>query len=110
MLDFGVVALDSDGVILRYNSYEARLARLDRNQVLGRNFFREVAPCTRGDAFEGRFRQLVSTIDRARSTQFEFLFDFRFGAQQVRVEIISILGENRYYLLINRGAVLPAAT
>lgn len=105
LLDFGVTAVDADGVILRYNSYEARLARLDRNQVLGRNFFREIAPCTQCAAFEGRFRQVVATGNRVK---FEFLFDFRFGAQEVTVEIVSIPGENRYYLLINRRSVLPA--
>lgn len=104
-IDFGVVALDADGVVLRYNLYESRLARLDRNQVLGRNFFTDVAPCTRCEEFEGRFRHVVATGDRV---QFEFLFDFRFGAQKVAVEIISIPGGDRYYLLINRRAILPA--
>jgi photoactive yellow protein len=107
-LDFGVIAVDADGIILRYNLYEARLARLDRNQVLGRSFFHDVAPCTRGEAFEGRFRQLVSAGDHAPPQQFEYLFDFKFGAQKVQVEIVSIAGEARYYLLINRSAVLPA--
>ena len=36
-LDVGVVGLDEQGTILRYNLYESRLARLDRNQVLGKN-------------------------------------------------------------------------
>ena len=59
-LPFGVIALDRDGFVLRYNLYESRLARLDRNQVVGRNFFDEIAPCTRNEAFQGRFRALVA--------------------------------------------------
>jgi photoactive yellow protein len=39
-LPFGVIALDDEGTILRYNLYEAQFARLDRNQVLGRDFFK----------------------------------------------------------------------
>ena len=32
-LGFGVIALDAHGTVLRYNQYESRLARLDRNQL-----------------------------------------------------------------------------
>ena len=45
-LPFGVICLDPDGKVLRYNLAESRLARLDRAQVLGKNFFRRIAPCT----------------------------------------------------------------
>ena len=58
-LPFGVICVDRTGRILRYNLAESRLARLDRRQVLGRNFFRTVAPCTQTPAFEGRFRLFV---------------------------------------------------
>ena len=59
-LAFGVIALDEEGTVLRYNLYESRLARLDRNQVVGRNFFDDVAPCTRIEAFQGRFRAFAA--------------------------------------------------
>ena len=101
-LDVGVVGLDEDGTILRYNLYESRLARLDRNQVIGRNFFVDVAPCTRTDAFEGRFRRLVGSADERSSDRFPYLFDFRFGAQEVIVEIIRVPTAPRLYLLIRR--------
>lgn len=109
-LPFGVIGLDPDGVILRYNLYESRLARLDRNQVVGRNFFLEVARCTRTDAFEGRFRDFVAAGGRARDgvsrfERFEFVFDFRFGAQEVSIDIARAPGTERYYLLINRRSV-----
>ena len=109
-LPFGVIGLDPDGVILRYNLYESRLARLDRNQVVGRNFFLEGARCTRTDAFEGRFRDFVAAGGRARDgvsrfERFEFVFDFRFGAQEVSIDIAHAPGTERYYLLINRRGV-----
>lgn len=107
-LPFGVVALDVEGVILRYNLYESRLARLDRNQVLGRNFFDDVAPCTKNEAFEGRFRKGVESGLAGSLTRFPFLFDFRFGAQDVEIEIVRPAAALRYYLLINRRRVGPA--
>jgi photoactive yellow protein len=103
-LDFGVICLDEEGTILRYNLYESRFARLDRNQVLGRNFFHEVARCTANAAFEGRFRALVAAAG-SRVERFDFVFDFKFGAQHVSVEIVSALAAPRFYLLINRTAV-----
>jgi photoactive yellow protein len=106
-LDFGVIALDEDGIVLRYNLYEARMARLDRNQVLGRNFFHDVAPCTRSEAFQGRFRRAVVAGEAVEPEGFEFCFDFAFGAQKVFIEIVRIAGAQRYYLLINRRALLP---
>lgn len=118
-LPFGVIGLDPDGVILRYNLYESRLARLDRNQVVGKNFFLQIAPCTRNEQFEGRFRAFVAAGGVARdgsaTERFAFVFDFRFGAQDVAVDIVRAGTSDRYYLLINRRSVaaprpgIPAA-
>lgn len=104
-LPFGVVCLDADGTILRYNLAESRLARLDRNQVVGKKFFAQVAPCTRGPEFEGRFREFAGAGERTDVLRFDFLFDFKFGAQEVSVEIVRARGVARFYLLINRRKV-----
>lgn len=103
-LGFGVIALDAEGTVLRYNQYESRLARLDRNQVLGRSFFEEVAPCTKTADFEGRFRRFVAG-GATRSERFDYIFDFKFGAQNVTVELVRPSALERYYLLINRTRV-----
>jgi photoactive yellow protein len=102
---FGVIGLDDEGTILRYNLYESRFARLDRNQVIGRNFFSEVARCTQNDAFEGRFRKVVAAANDSYTERFNYLFDFKFGAQEVSVDIVKAPGVDRYYLLINRSKV-----
>ena len=101
-LPFGVIGLDEEGTILRYNLYESRFARLDRNQVVGRNFFAEVAHCTRNEAFQGRFLALVGAGEEAETVRFAFLFDFAFGAQHVLVEMVRARGARRFYLLVNR--------
>lgn len=106
-LPFGVIALDDEGTVLRYNLYESRLARLDRNQVVGRNFFQEIAPCTRSEDFQGRFRTLVAAGADAKVQRFEFVFDFKFGAQNVTIELLRAPNAPRYYLLINRTRVAP---
>lgn len=45
-LPLGVMLLQRDGTILRYNATESRFSGLLEAEVLGRNFFTEVAPCT----------------------------------------------------------------
>jgi photoactive yellow protein len=45
-LPVGVVVLDEDGRVVRYNAYEEALAGRQASAVLGRRFFQEVAPCT----------------------------------------------------------------
>lgn len=106
-LPFGVIGLDEEGIVLRYNLYESRLARLDRNQVVGRHFFEEIAPCTRGEAFQARYRAFVASAEQARSERFDFVFDFAFGAQDVSIELVRAAKAPRFYLLINRRRIAP---
>lgn len=106
-LPFGVVCLDAEGTILRYNLAEARLARLDRNSVVGRDFFEEIAPCTATDAFQGEFERFVEGAHAALVHRFSYLFDFKFGAQEVDVELVASPDRQRFYLLINRRSFLP---
>ena len=102
-LSFGVICIDGEGTILRYNLAEARLARLDRTTVIGRGFFDEVAPCTDTPEFRGRFERFVAG-EGAAVQSFNYLFDFKFGAQRVRIEMVRICDLDRFYLLVNRDA------
>lgn len=106
-LPFGVIALDEEGTVLRYNLSESRLARLDRNQVVGRNFFADVAYCTRTEAFEGRFRTFTAQAAEGQMDRFDFVFNFKFGAQSVVIELIRPAEARRWYLLVNRISVAP---
>ncbi|MEY3213309.1 MAG: hypothetical protein RIT28_3790, partial [Pseudomonadota bacterium] len=83
-LPYGAILLDEGGRILSYNDTESRMARLPIEAVLGRNFFTEVAPCTRVKEFEGRFRALASG-QGLPVVSFDFVFPFPFGAQRVAV-------------------------
>ncbi len=100
-LAFGVICLDAEGTILRYNAAEARMARLDRANVVGVSFFGLIAPCTDTPEFHGRFDDFVAGRTDAPVVRFEYVFDFKFGAQDVGVELTAG-AEGRYYILINR--------
>lgn len=103
-LPFGYIALSPDGTIRKYNRYEADLARKDPKEVLGKNFFREVAPCTQVREFEGRFRSFVDQEDgEATSTlSFDFEFTFRHGSQRVRIGFVRSPLDREVIVTVNR--------
>jgi photoactive yellow protein len=106
-LPFGVICVGLDGTILRYNIAEARLARLDRALVLGKKFFSQVAPCTAVPEFQGRFEAFLQASRETVVQRFQFLFDFKFGAQLVTIEMVRSRLGDRAYFLVNRDQILP---
>ncbi len=100
-LPFGLIAVNFDGTIEQYNSYESRMARLPKERVIGRNFFRDVAPCTAVQAFQGRFDRFVAEGgDGALS--FEFVFKFPFGVQHVNITFLRSSKNRQIKILVNR--------
>jgi photoactive yellow protein len=85
-LPFGTIQLDANGIILKYNETEAKLARLDAKSQIGRNFFTEVAPCTRVREFYGRFQTGVAQQKFLET--FTFIFNFAHGPSEVRITMM----------------------
>jgi len=84
-LPFGAIQLQPDGVILQFNEYEANLSNRRAPETLGRNFFRDVAPCTNVREFHGRF---VEGIERGEmNVAFNFRFQFEQSPRDVRVTL-----------------------
>lgn len=73
-LPFGMIELDTSGRILRFNKTEADLARIEQKRQLGRNFFEEVAPCTKVKDFHGRFLEGVRKQELYETFGFQFAF------------------------------------
>ena len=86
-LPFGAIKLDTKGRILKYNLYESKLAERGQQEVIGKNFFTEVAPCTNVQEFAGRYRQGMSEGNLDTTFPYRFLFPKRV----VDVEITLIL-------------------
>jgi photoactive yellow protein len=100
-LPFGLIAVSADGTIEQYNAYESKLARLPKERVIGRNFFRDVAPCTAVRDFQGRFERFVSEGgDGAES--FDFVFLFPFGRQRVNITFLRSTKSRGVKILVNR--------
>jgi photoactive yellow protein len=99
-LPIGVIELDQAGVVLSFNAHQAQRRGLRRVHVVGQRFFEDVAPCTQGPAFQGRFDALVASGE-ARSERFEFIFRFATGDLLVKVAMASDPSRARVVLLIN---------
>lgn len=104
-LAFGAIELDRQGRILRYNAAEAEISGRQQDGMVGRDFFADVAPCTRGEAFEGRFRAGVEA--GALDVQFTYVLDHQMAPTEVRVRMHRAPGKDTYWVLIKR-VVVPA--
>jgi photoactive yellow protein len=85
-LPVGMVQLDAQGRVLKYNRTESELARMAAADVVGRGFFDEVAPCTRVREFHGQFLDGVA----ARRLHVVFPYQFRFRDGRRKDVIVSM--------------------
>jgi photoactive yellow protein len=85
-LPFGAIQLDLNGTVLLYNKTEERISGRKREDVVGRNFFVDIAPCTRVRRFYGAFQ---TGIERKQLNEvFDFTFRFPEGTREVRIRMI----------------------
>jgi photoactive yellow protein len=74
-LPYGVILLNAEGTVTGYNEKEAALSGLDPQRVIGKNFFNQIAPCTRVKQFAGELERLRYEGVNAKS-EIRFLFQF----------------------------------
>jgi photoactive yellow protein len=84
-LPLGAIRLDKDGKILSYNQTEAHLAGRKKENVVGKSFFTEVAPCTNVQDFAGKFREGVQK--GSLHTVFPYVFDYEMEPRHVWVTL-----------------------
>ncbi|HEX6160995.1 MAG TPA: PAS domain-containing protein [Thermoanaerobaculia bacterium] len=85
-LPFGAIQLDPNGFVLAYNHTEELISGRKREDVVGKNFFTDVAPCTRVRKFYGAFQ---NGVDRKTLNEvFDFTFRFPGAPRDVRIRMI----------------------
>lgn len=99
-LAFGAIQVDKTGRILGYNSAEAELTGRKIKDVIGKNFFDEVAPCTKTKNFHGKFVEGVKQGNL--SAMFEYEFDYKMKPTRVRVHMKKALVGDSYWILVKR--------
>ena len=106
-LPVGMIQLDRDGKILRFNRSEGELARRDPKAQLGKSFFDDVAPCTKVQAFYGKFQEGLA----AKKLYETFVYKFRFpwGDSDVAVTLFYSQATDSVWVLVSRHADAVAA-
>ena len=99
-LAFGAIQLDATGRIMTYNLAEGAMTGRDSRSVLGKNFFKEVAPCTSTPSFEGRFLEGVKTGNL--NTIFEYTFDYQMTPTKVKVHMKQAINGASYWVFVKR--------
>jgi methyl-accepting chemotaxis protein len=90
-LPFGVIFLDCEGMVLKYNAFESEVSGRTKAQVLGRLFFSQIAPCTNVPEFGGTFFEHVEL----GTLNHHFIFEFPFRPLARTVHIHMLSGPNK---------------
>jgi photoactive yellow protein len=99
-LPYGLIVLDAEGVVTGYNAAESRLSGLPRTRVIGRDFFRHVAPCTHVRGLGELYGRMVETGE-PESAQLDFVFRFPGGERPVFIVMAYVAALDRGLLLID---------
>ncbi len=93
-LDFGVVEMDQLGQVLRYNATESRYSGLPAERVVGRHFFRDVAPCSNNRHVAHRYA--LATLDDTIA----YTFALRMKPVPVTLRLLKPADSPCMYLLV----------
>jgi photoactive yellow protein len=98
-LPIGIVELDGEGTVRAYNRAEEQLSGFGHGRFVGRNFFRDVAPCTAVREFEGRYREMVSEA-AVSDEEFSFVFRFAGGPRLMLIHMVYDAARSRGILAV----------
>ncbi|HLL55300.1 MAG TPA: PAS domain-containing protein [Myxococcaceae bacterium] len=104
-LPVGMIQLDLNGKILQFNKTEAKMAQINRDRQVGKNFFDQVAPCTKVREFHGRF---VDGVQRRKLYEtFGFVFKFDHGWRNVAITLMYSNKTDTVWVLVSQKSVTP---
>lgn len=99
-LAFGAVLLDADGTILKYNKTEGQICHRDPKEMIGKNFFTEVAPCTDTREFHGRFDAGIASGDL--NVILRYTFDVGMPPTEVQIQMRNAARAGAYWIIVKR--------
>lgn len=100
-LNYGVIGIDSEGTVRRYNLHESKCALLAPADVIGRPLFTDIARCMNNALIAGRFSQAREKI-QVLDTIVDYFLAFKSGAGPVQMRLLYTPEATLDYLLIRR--------
>ncbi len=99
-LPYGGIELDRNGTVLFYNQAQADIANRDVRNVQGKNFFREIAPCTNRPEFRGRFDEIIAGAKNL--AMFDYTFDYNMKPTRVSIQMKKSTQGESVWIFIKR--------
>ncbi|HEY2238561.1 MAG TPA: PAS domain-containing protein [Streptosporangiaceae bacterium] len=103
-LGFGLIVMARDGAVTGYNQAESKLSGLPVDEVVGRNFFIEVGPCTNNYLIAQRYQDCAApdgaNQDQDLDEQLDYVFTYRMAPTPVRLRLMARRGSARQYLAV----------
>ncbi|MBC7501560.1 MAG: PAS domain-containing protein [Herminiimonas sp.] len=101
-LPYGIIKLDRLGTILEFNMTESAITGRSVESVIGKNFFTDVAPCTKTPEFYGKF--VEGFEKRFLNTVFDYLFDHEMVPVRVKVHMVYAASgsESNVWVIVKR--------
>ena len=100
LLPFGAIMVDQQGDILRFNHVESDIMGRSASDVVGKNFFNDIAPCAKGQIFYNHFFRAVA--DGQVNTMFDYQFDYKTAPMNVRIHMKSADASHGIWIFIKR--------
>ncbi|NRB60168.1 MAG: photoactive yellow protein [Winogradskyella sp.] len=97
-LNFGVIRMDRNANIKAYNKYELNLSGNQREEVLGKDFFKQIAPCTNNFMVAEKY-----LLDDIIDEEIDYIFTYRMAPTKVKLRLLSNPNENHQYLLVQKS-------
>ncbi len=101
-LDFGVIGMDSLGLVRRYNRFESAAAGLSQARVIGQPLFTVVAPCMNNYLVAQRFEDAVAEQTPLDET-LPYVLTLRMRPVKVRLRLLYQPGLAQRFVLVDRS-------
>jgi photoactive yellow protein len=102
-LDFGVIGIDTAGLVQRYNRFESQAAGLTPQRVLGQLMFIAVAPCMNNFMVAQRFEDALANGSTLDAT-LDYVLTLRMRPVKVKLRLLAAPGAAFRYVLVRRPA------
>ena len=86
-LDFGVIGINGESLVCRYNATESAFAGVRQSEALGKNVFTELAQCMNNFMVAVRFEDAISEGKPLDET-IDFMFSWRMRPTSVQLRLL----------------------
>lgn len=96
-LPFGAIAMTQGSIVTAYNRYESDMTGFDAQRMIGKHFFREIAPCTNNAIVAGIF-DLAGEVDEI----VPYVFTLKGEIIEVRLRLLKDRAAAQQFVLVER--------